>query len=420
MLTSGTFAPGQGLLQRAENPIPGQYIVVLDDELLPVAAPQRSKPGNASESANAVVARRRVELPAKPKSIQEMAGAIAAERGLELRGTFKHALKGFVARMTRDQAESLAGVPWVTSIEEDGRVEVASTQTQSAPPSWGLDRIDQRGLPLDGAYLYNNTGAGVDVFVVDSGIRATHADFGGRVDTVKAFTAVDDDLGTEDCFGHGTMVAGIIGSASYGVAKGVTLHPVRVVDCSGMATISGVVSAVDWITAQFASQPAATRRSAVVNISLLTPASPAIDAAVANSIAAGIIYVAAAGNSARDACFYSPARVPGALTVGASNDADNVWIDSNGGSCIDLFAPGVQINTTFVRSDTDTTPTTGTSASAPHVTGAAALYLAANLSATPAAVSDALLTMATSNALGAVPADTPNRLLFTASIGLDP
>ena len=404
MVAASTFAAEQGLVQKAASPIEGQYIVIVDQDAMLPSFPTLQK----------------------GETMWRTTDAIARERRIDIRTSFDHAMHGFVARMSEAEAAALAAEPWVTLVEQDGLVEV--TGTQAPPPSWGLDRIDQRNSPLDGSYAYNSEGAGVDVYVVDSGIRSTHNDFGGRVDTVNAFTAVNDGKGTEDCFGHGTMVAGIIGSTTYGVAKGVTLHPVRVVDCTGMATISGVVSAVDWITAQYNSatitttknsRTSSTRRPAVVNISLITPGSPAIDAAVGNSIAAGIVYVVAAGNSARDSCYYSPARVPGALTVGASNDADNAWIYSNGGSCVDMFAPGVQVMTTLSRSDTDTTATTGTSASAPHVAGAAALYLATNPTATPAAVSNMILAAASPDVLAAMPANTPNRLLFSASIGLD-
>jgi serine protease len=388
MLAASTLAFGQGLVQKATNPIQGQYIVVFDDEALQLAVPQGGKPAD----------------------VRQVADSVAAERRLELRGTFQHALKGFVARMTAAQAESLAGEPWVRSIEQDGRVDV--TSVQDAPPSWGLDRIDQHGMLLDGEYHYSTAGAGVDIYIVDSGIRATHADFGGRVDTVNAFTAVDDGFGTDDRFGHGTMVAGVVAGATFGVAKAATLHPVRVIDSTGNGTISGLIDGIDWITSQFTSQTARPRRPAVVNISLITGGSPAINYAVNNSITAGVTYVVAAGNTGDDSCGYSPAGVVAAITVGASNDADNVWSGSNSGTCVDVFAPGVSINTTFVRSDTDTVTTTGTSVAAPHVAGAAALFLAANPTATPAQVGDAIIAASTPDALAAMPLYTPNRLLY--------
>jgi serine protease len=411
MIAASTLATAQGLVQKASNPVPGQYIVTLADEALPIAEQQIGKPAE----------------------VAQMAGAVAERHRVEVRRTFSFAIKGFVARMTPDQAAALAQDPGVASVE-DGLVEV--TGVQDAPPSWGLDRIDQHGVPLDGEYLYNTTGSGVDVYIVDSGIRATHADFAGRVDTANAFTAVDDGYGTDDRFGHGTMVAGIVGGSTYGVAKGVTLHPVRVIDASGGGTISGVVAGIDWITQQFTSQATSTttttsrkgkrttststtRRPAVVNISLITGGSLAINNAVNNSINAGVVYVVAAGNNADDACWYSPSGVAAAITVGASNDADNVWAYSNGGTCVDVFAPGVAVMTTLSRNDTDTTLSTGTSVAAPHVAGAAALYLAANPTATPAEVTGAILISATPNVLAALPANTPNRLLYSAAIGMD-
>lgn len=410
LLAASTLASAQGFVQKAAAPIPGQYIVVLADEALPQFE----------------------QATGKRPEVRELAAAVADDRRFELRRTFAHAVNGFVARMSESQAEALAAEPWVASVEEDGLVEVAGTQ--DAPPSWGLDRVDQRPMTLDFAYAYASTGSGVDVYIVDSGIRASHVDFGGRVDTVRAFTAINDGYGTSDPFGHGTMVAGIVAGATYGVAKAATLHPVRVVDATGSASISTLVAGIDWVTQQFTSQvttttttvkgktvttTTGTRRPAVINISLITSGSLAVNTSVNTAITAGITVVAAAGNSALDACGFSPAGIANVITVGASNDADNAWVYSNGGTCVDIFAPGVLVSTTLSRSDTDFTPSTGTSVAAPHVAGAAALVLAANPAATPAQVASTILSAATTNALAALPAGSPNRLLYTAALGQD-
>lgn len=389
-------------VRKADHPVGERYIVVLK------TAEAQGEVGSAPGLDVAAHAR-----------------LLADQHGGAVRRTFQHALNGFVIDGSEAVAEQLATHPDVAFVEEDGVVESAGTQLD--PGSWGLDRIDQRTFPLDGTYLYHGEGSGVDVYVIDSGIRSTHEDFGGRVDTTHAFSAIADGHGTEDCYGHGTAVAGVIGGQTHGVAKSVTLHPVRVLGCNGTGTVSDLIAGVDWVTSQRPapaprkknSPPPAPLPPAVANMSLITGASSALDAAVQASIDAGITYVVAAGNQGVDACGYSPARLPAAITVGASNDADNVWVYSNAGSCVDLFAPGVLITSTSAFDDVSALTLSGTSLAAPHVAGTAAIVLGSLASATPAEVAMAILTASTQDSLGALPAATANRLLYSAFAGLD-
>ncbi len=352
--------------------------------------------------------------------VRGLANDLVNEHRGRLTHSFSSALSGFSARLSADEAATLARDPRVDFVEQDGVVVAEGTQSS---PSWGLDRIDQRKLPLDGSYTYDLNGSGVDVFVIDSGIRSTHAEFGGRVDTVNSYAGIADGYGSEDCFGHGTMVAGLIGGASYGVAKGVTLHSVRVLGCSGYGSVSDLVAGVDWVTAQRQTATRAAGNAGVrpwlANVSLITGISQCLDNAVTFSMGAGVTFVVAAGNSGADACMYSPAHVGGAITVGASNGADNVWISSNGGTCVDVFAPGVSAATSYNRSDTDSVLFTGTSAAAPAATGAAALYLAMRPSAAPAEVASVLTKAASAGRLAAMPSGSPNLLLFTRFNSVD-
>lgn len=379
-------------------------------------------------------------------SLDELSTELAGRGRGRVRRQFGAALKGFAFEGDRQAAEALANDPRVAYVEEDGWVEVSG---QASPPSWGLDRVDQRSAGLDAYYDFHADGAVVDVYVVDTGIRSTHVDFEGRVDLGVSYSAIDDGLGTEDCHGHGTHVAGIIGGASYGVAKAVTLHPVRVLDCEGRGLHSDLVAGVDWITSLYAEassdgsggggkgggggggkggknarQSGSTSTSsvgapAVVNMSLATTRVSALADAIENSMALGIVYVAAAGNDGADACSFAPAYIPGVITVGASDASDSVAAYSNRGSCVDLFAPGSSIVSSFLRSDTDALAMSGTSMAAPHVAGAAALLLSVNPALTPAEVATLVNAAATQGRLANAGTGSPDRLLFAPFTGWD-
>ena len=335
-----------------------------------------------------------------------LARRLVADQGGVLHFTYSTALSGFAAHLSDRAVEALLNNPFVERVDPD-LVTTATTSVEAAP-SWGLDRVDQRGLPLNSQYTYAASGAGVNVYILDSGIRTTHAEFGGRAS--GAFTAIDDGHGTEDCFGHGTHVAGIVGGAQYGVAKAVSLYSVRVLDCTGNGTWSTVIAGLDWVAKNHVSP-------AVANLSLGTDFYQAANDAVANTVASGVTVVVSAGNATADACNYSPASAPTALTVAAANWNDYQSAFSNYGSCLDLYAPGEGITSAWSGSDSSTAMLSGTSMAAPHVAGAAALFLGANPSATPATVSDAILAGATSNALSKLGRSSPNLLLYTGSLG---
>ena len=277
----------------------------------------------------------------------------------------------------------------------------AST-TQSGA-TWGLDRIDQRNLPLNGQYTYNWTGSGVRAYIIDTGIRTTHTQFGGRA------SAVFDAFGGngQDCNGHGTHVAGTVGGSTYGVAKSALLRAVRVLDCAGNGTDATVISGVDWVTANHISP-------AVANMSLGGGASSALDTAVTNSINSGVTYSIAAGNSNTDACTQSPARVAAAITVGSTTSSDARSSFSNIGTCLDIFAPGVNITSAWGLGGNSATNTiSGTSMATPHVTGATALYLQSHPGSSPATIRNALVNNSTTGHITNVGTGSPNRLLYT-------
>jgi aqualysin 1 len=319
-------------------------------------------------------------------------------------GRVKHvyasAIRGFSAEMSEDDAVALSNDPRVSFVEEDSIMEIVTTETNA---TWGIDRIDQAARPLSGTYTYTSTGSGVNAYIIDTGIRITHTQFGGRASV--AFDAVGDGRNGIDCNGHGTHVSGTVGGSTYGVAKAVRLFAVRVLSCSGSGSTSGVIAGVDWVTAHHVSP-------AVANMSLGGGASTALDTAVRNSIASGVTYAIAAGNSNTNASTSSPARVGEAITVGSStiNDARSSF--SNFGSVVDIFAPGSSITSAWSTSNTATNTISGTSMATPHVTGVAARFLQNNRTASPATVRNAIVNAASANRLSGMPTGTANRLLF--------
>ena len=285
-------------------------------------------------------------------------------RNIRTENKIDKAFKGAIVRMTATQAANLRSNSRVAIIEKDGIVRTTATQDN---PVWGLDRVDQKSIPLNNSYVYNTTGNGVKVYVLDTGILPTHDEFGGRVATGYSPIAGGS---TVDCNGHGTHVAGTIGGATYGVAKGATLVPVRVLDCSGSGFISDVVSGVNWVIGQNTAGA-----KSVISMSLGGGTSSTLDTAINAAINAGITVVVAAGNNAQSACNYSPARVPNAITVGATDINDALASFSNTGTCVDISAPGVSVTSAYYLSNNSTATMSGTSMATPHVSGAVALEL---------------------------------------------
>nr|WP_155073445.1 S8 family peptidase [Streptomyces taklimakanensis] len=390
--TAGAATPGPeaplGTVRGADasNAVDGEYIVVLKDS------------GTTARTLRA------------PDDVREKAEELTESLGGEARRTYATALKGFSVEATEKQARRLAAHPDVAYVEAN-RVERGDdlpagqgTEDAQADPTWGLDRVDQRNLPLDGRYEYDTEASNVTAYIIDSGINIAHRDFQGRAS--YGYNFVDGTRTASDCHGHGTHVAGTVGSATHGVAKGVRLVAVKVLDCRNSGTTEGVLAGYDWVARNAV-------RPAVANVSIGGSASDAKDAAVRKMVQAGITVTASAGNKSTLACDQSPAREPSVLTVAATTweDARASW--SNHGSCVDIFAPGSSVLSLGIDSKTATRTMSGTSMAAPHATGAAALYLSEKPEASPAEVRGVLKLLATIGRVTDAGVGSPNRLLFT-------
>lgn len=366
---------------KPKEPVAGRFIVVLDPKLA----------GNLG-------------LPAADALARELTGLV----GGRLLHSYSGVLGGFALQAKREALAPLLKDARVSYVEQDSVMR--KSDTQRTPPSWGLDRIDQASLPLDRAYTWSGAGEGVQAFIVDTGVRLTHGEFAGRIDRGVSTARDRSEAGdASDCQGHGTHVAGTVAGRSAGVARQARIVPVRVLGCDGSGTNVDVIAGLDWVAKN-------ARGPAVVNLSLGGGASKSLDSAVKDLVARGITVVVAAGNENVDACNGSPARAPEALTVAASDKGDRRASFSNKGSCVDLFAPGQQIVSAWHTGDTATQALSGTSMAAPHVAGAAALYLGAHPQARPAEVVSALLKAAAGEKV-ADAAGAPNRLLQVAGLG---
>lgn len=362
----------------AEYPIEGRYIVVLKDEVARLADERSDNPDVAT-----------------------VAGQFARSYGVKLEMSYNKVLPGFVVTASDKALAHLMADDRIAYVEEDGWVYASAVQSGA---TWGIDRIDQRNLPLNQQYQYDTTASNVHVYVIDTGIRASHNDFGGRVG--NGYTAISDGRGTDDCNGHGTHVASTAAGATYGVAKAARLHPVRVLGCNGSGTNSGVIAGMDWVASNHV-------KPAVANMSLGGGASTATDQAVQRMVNAGVTVVVAAGNESDNACNYSPARAAAAITVGSTTNTDARSSFSNYGSCLDIFAPGSNITAAWYTSNSATNTISGTSMASPHVAGVAALYLANNPNATPSQVTSAIINSATPNKVTNAGSGSPNRLLYS-------
>ncbi|KQV21710.1 MULTISPECIES: S8 family peptidase [unclassified Kitasatospora] len=331
--------------------------------------------------------------------------ALAQKYGARITRTYSAALNGFAAQLSEAQAKRLAADPAVAKVSQNRTFHVDATQP--SPPSWGLDRIDQKALPLNSSYSYPDTaGEGVTAYIIDTGVRISHSEFGGRAS--DGYDAIDNDNTAQDGYGHGTHVAGTVAGSSYGVAKKAKIVAVRVLDNSGSGTTEQVVAGIDWVTAHAV-------KPAVANMSLGGGVDDVLDAAVRRSIASGITYGVAAGNDNQNASTHSPARVSEAITVGSTTSTDARSSFSNYGSLVDLFAPGSSIKSAWNSGDTATSTISGTSMATPHVVGAAALWLADHRTDTPAQVATALVNNATSGVVTSPGTGSPNKLLYVGS-----
>lgn len=348
------------------------------------------------------------------RDVPSLADALTRAQGGTRLHTYQHAIKGFAARLSAQAAQALTRNPNVASVEQDVVRYGTETVVQNGA-TWGLDRIDQRERPLNSTYGYEATGEGVEVYILDSGIRYSHAEFEGRASNGVDFASDAFREQGNDCNGHGTHVAATIGGATFGVAKKAQLISVRVLSCgfggSLPTSASVVIAGVDWVTGRKLASPGTPM---VANLSLAGPSSPAEAQAIRTSMsAAQVTYVVAAGNDGKDACNYSPALIPDVITVGATTVTDARASYSNVGACVDLFAPGTDITSAGLAGDGASAVLSGTSMATPHVTGVAALYLETNRGATPAQVTGAIMAASTTGIIADLPEGTANRLLFS-------